>query len=176
MYPMKMKVIIAQSCLTLCNPWTTLPVSSVHGILQARILEWVAISFSRGTSWPRDQTQVCCIAGTSFTISVTKKAPIYSIVSLNYELFGEIFYVYNLYMEVTHFNTCFNGYYAKDSAGKKSTCNVGELGSIPELGSPGEGNGYPLQYSCLENPMDCIVHGVAKSGTHLGDFRFFMQK
>ena len=44
------------------------------------------------------------------------------------------------------------------SAGKKSVCNVGDLGSIPGLGrSPGEGNGYPLQYSRLENSMDCIV-------------------
>ena len=45
-----------------------------------------------------------------------------------------------------------------DSAGKESTCNVGDLGSIPGLGrSPGEGKGYPLQYSGLENSMDCIV-------------------
>ena len=45
------------------------------------------------------------------------------------------------------------------SAGKESTCNGGNLGSIPELGrSPGEGNSYPLQYSGLENSMDCIVH------------------
>ena len=50
------------------------------------------------------------------------------------------------------------------SAGKESTCNVGDLGSIPGLGrSPGEGDGYPLQYSVLENSMDCVVHGVAKS-------------
>ena len=50
------------------------------------------------------------------------------------------------------------------SAGKKSACNVGDPGSIPELGRcPGEGNGYPLQYSGLENSMDCIVHGFAKS-------------
>ena len=49
------------------------------------------------------------------------------------------------------------------SAGNESTCNVGDLGSIPGLGrSPGEGNGYPLQYSGLENFRDCIVHGVAK--------------
>ena len=52
------------------------------------------------------------------------------------------------------------------SAGKKSACNAGDLGSIPGLGrSPGEGNGYPLQYSGLENSMDCIVHGVTKSQT-----------
>ena len=59
------------------------------------------------------------------------------------------------------------------SAGKEFTCNVGDLGSIPELGrSPGEGKGYPLQYSGLENYMDCTVHGVAKSQTELSDFHF----
>ena len=59
-----MKVKIAQSCLTLCDPmdWG-LPGSSVHGILQARILEWVAVPFSRGSSQPRDQTQVSHITG-----------------------------------------------------------------------------------------------------------------
>ena len=56
------------------------------------------------------------------------------------------------------------------SDGKESGCNAGDLGSIPGLGrSPGEGNGNPLQYSCLENPMDrawwATAHGVAKSGT-----------
>ena len=50
------------------------------------------------------------------------------------------------------------------SAGKEYTCNLGDLGLIPRLGrSPGKGNGYPLQYSGLENSMDCIVHGVAES-------------
>ena len=52
------------------------------------------------------------------------------------------------------------------SAGKKSTCSVGDLGSTPGLGrAPGEGKGYVLQYSGLQNAMDCIVHGVAKSQT-----------
>ena len=51
------------------------------------------------------------------------------------------------------------------STGKESTCNVGDLGSIPGMGrSPGEENGYPLQYFGLESSMDCIVHGVAKMG------------
>ena len=51
-------------------------------------------------------------------------------------------------------------------AGKEPTCNAGDLGSTPGLGrSPGEGKGYPLQYSDLENSMDCIVHGVAESDT-----------
>ena len=50
---------------------------------------------------------------------------------------------------------------------------MGDLGSIPGLGrSPGEGKGYPLQYSGLENSMDCIVHGVAKSQIQLSDFHF----
>ena len=59
------------------------------------------------------------------------------------------------------------------SAGKESACSVGDLGSIPGLGrSPGEENGYPLQYSDLENSMDCRVHGVAKSWTRLSDLHF----
>ena len=54
------------------------------------------------------------------------------------------------------------------SAGKESACNVGDLGPIPGLGrSPGEGKGYAFQYSGLENSMDCIVQGVAKSWTQL---------
>ena len=64
------------------------------------------------------------------------------------------------------------------SNGKASVYNVGDLGSIPGLGrSPGEGNDNPLQYSCLENPMEggawsASVHGVTKSGTRLSDFTF----
>ena len=57
------------------------------------------------------------------------------------------------------------------SAGKESTCNAGDLGLIPGWGrSSGEGKGYPLQYSGLENSMDCIVHGVTKSRTQLSNF------
>ena len=55
-----------------CSP----PGSSVHGILQARVLESVAISFSRGSSWPRDQTQVSCVAGRFFTIWAAREAPV----------------------------------------------------------------------------------------------------
>ena len=82
-----------------CDPMDcSLPGFSVHAILQARILEWVASSDS--------------------------------------------------------------------SDGQESACNAGGLGLIPKLGkSPGEGEGYPLQYSGLENSMDCTVHGVAKSRT-----------
>ena len=56
-----MKVLVAQLCLTLCNPMDcSLPGSSVYGISQARILEWVAIPFSRGSSWPMDWTRFSC--------------------------------------------------------------------------------------------------------------------
>ena len=59
---------MAQSCLTLCDPMDCSPPgSSVQGIFQARILEWVAFPFSRGSSQPRDQTQVSCIVGGFFT-------------------------------------------------------------------------------------------------------------
>ena len=109
----------------------SLPGSSVPGILQARILEWVAISFSRGSSRPRDQTQVSRNGGRCFNLWATREA--------------------------------------------KSACNSGDLSSIPGSGrSPGEGNSYPLQYSCLESSMDrgacwATVHEVANSWTWLSD-------
>ena len=59
------------------------------------------------------------------------------------------------------------------STGKESACNAGDLGSIPGLGqSPGEGKGYPLQYSGLENSVDYIVHGVTKSQTQMRNLHF----
>ena len=70
----KVKAKVTQSCLTLCDPIDhNLPGSSVHGILQARILEWVAVPFSRGYSQLRDQAQVSCIAGRFFTIWTIQK-------------------------------------------------------------------------------------------------------
>ena len=63
------KVKVAQSCPTLCDPMD----STVPGILQARILEWVAFPSSRGSSQPRDQTQVSCIAGAFFTAELLGK-------------------------------------------------------------------------------------------------------
>ena len=61
------------------------------------------------------------------------------------------------------------------SAGLESAYNVGDLGSIPGLRrSPGEGKVYPLQYSSLENSLDCVVHGVTKSQTQLSDFQFHL--
>ena len=74
------------------------------------------------------------------------------------------------------FSNC-NGF-PGGSDGKESTCNAGDLASIPESGRPpGEGNGKPLQYSCLENSMDrgawrATVHGVTKRWTQLSDYHF----
>ena len=63
-----LKVKVTQSCLTLCDPMDcSLPGFSLHGILQAKILEWGAVPFSRGSSQPRNQTRVSCIAGAFFT-------------------------------------------------------------------------------------------------------------
>ena len=65
----KEKVKIAQLCLTLCDPMDcSLSGSSIHGIFQARVLEWIAISFSRGSSRPRNRTRVSRIAGRRFTV------------------------------------------------------------------------------------------------------------
>ena len=67
---------IAQLCLTLCNPMDySLPGSSVHGILQARILEWVAMHCSRESAWLRDWTKSPALAGRFFTTSATWEAP-----------------------------------------------------------------------------------------------------
>ena len=72
----KVKVKVAQSCPTLCNPMDY----TVHGILQARTLEWVAFPFSRGSSKPRDRTQVSHIAGGFFTRRATREAQINTLV------------------------------------------------------------------------------------------------
>ena len=97
-----------QLCLTLCDPMDQSPSgSSVHGVLQARILEWVTVPSSRGSSRARARTRVSyisCIAGGFFTTSATWEAWV-----------GEYVHLYD-------------------------EC--------------GEGNGTPLQYSCLDNPMD----------------------
>ena len=77
------KVLVTQLCLTLCNHMDCSPSgSSVHRILQERILEWVAIPFSRGSSQPRDRTWFSCIIGRFFTVWVTREIDkLYQIVS-----------------------------------------------------------------------------------------------
>ena len=71
----KVKVLGVQSCLTFCHPMDCSPPgSSVHGIFQARILEWVAMPSSRGSSKPRDRTRVSSTAGRLFTVLATREA------------------------------------------------------------------------------------------------------
>ena len=149
--------LVAQSCVTLCNPMNCSPWgSSIHEILQARILEWIAIPFSRGSSWPRDCTQVSCIAGRFFTICVTEKAHA------------------NSKLLIYPFLPLLLGF-PGDSGLKTLPANAGDMGLSLGLGrSSGEGNGHPLQYSCLENSVDrgawwATVHGVAKRQTQLND-------
>ena len=75
--------------------------------------------------------------------------------------------------EHTYMQQCYYLLFPGGLAGKESACNAGDLGSIPGLGrSPGEGNGYPLQYFSWKNSLHCIVHGVEKSRTWLSDFHF----
>ena len=152
---MKVKVKV-KSCLTLCDPMDcSLSGSSIRGILQARILEWVAISFSRGSSQPRDWTRVSLIAGRCFTIWTAREAPssrerhTYVQKSIPKILFG----------------------HAGGSSGKESACQCKKLKRYEfDLREDclKEKNGNPLQYSCLKNPMDrgawwATVHGVSQS-------------
>ena len=75
MLPMKKWSEVAQSCHTLCDPMDySLPGSSVHGIFQEIVLDWIAIPFSRGSSQPRDQTHVSCIVDRRFTIWATRES------------------------------------------------------------------------------------------------------
>ena len=78
-------VCVSESCPTPCNPMDScLPDSSVHGILQAGILEWVAILFSRRSSWPRDCTWGSCLAGRFFTVKPPGKSYMYTCVHVSH--------------------------------------------------------------------------------------------
>ena len=80
-YLVQVKMLVTQSCPTFCNPMDCSPPGfSVHGILQAKILEWVAISFSRESFQSSDQIQVSCIAGGFFTIWATREDPVYYLI------------------------------------------------------------------------------------------------
>ena len=118
------EVKVTQLCLTLCDPMDY----TVLGILQARILVWVAFPFSRVSSQPRDQTRSSALQADSLPTELSGKPQLFMRFSISSSLFGE-------------------------------------------------GNGTPLQSSCLENPMDgeawwAAVHGVAKSQVRLSDFTF----
>ena len=184
------------------------PGSSVHAISQARILAWVAVSFSRGSSPPRDGTDVSFIGRWILYHRATWEA------QSAWQLTGNVLEMNqrrkkgskgrrgergrkdnHSYSFLTFGNfsgelgnrerkvgklwttlcICILGF-PGDSGGKASAHSAGDQGSIPGWGrSPGEGNSNPLQYPCLENPMEAgawqaIVHEVANSRTRLSDF------
>ena len=191
-------MLVTQSCLTLCDPmdWSP-PGSSVHEIFQARVLEWVAISFSKGSSQPRDWTQVPCTASRFFIDLATREAPTANNQKLinNIGQFRHILYVvYIVYCVPTVIyrkedvvkkiirkikyiystTPSFSGFSGGTS--QNLPANAGDIrdaGSVPGSGrSPGGGHSNPLQYSCLENPMDrgawrATVHRVAQSQIRL---------
>ena len=140
---------VPQSCLTILQPHG---LYIVHGILQARILEWVDFPFSRGSSQPRDPTQIGShIAGNSLPAEPQGKPKNTGLGSLS--LLQWIFPTQESNWGLPYCRQIL--YQSGKPDGKESTCNEGDLGSIPGSGrSPGEGNGNPLQYSCLENSMD----------------------
>ena len=97
------KVKVAQSCLTLCDPMDYI----VHGILSARILEWVAFPFSRGSSQPRNRTQVSCIAGRLFSSWATKETT-WELIKYVVEIQVQVIIVYCLNIHL-HSNVSFLG-------------------------------------------------------------------
>ena len=159
--------LVDQSCLALWDPMDySSPGPCAHGIFQARILEWVAISSSRGSSQPRDWTFVSCIAGGFFTCWALREAW-YTHISKHHTL-----NIYNFCLSVIPQYLAFQVLVVKNP--RASTGGGREQGLIPGWGrSPGEGNGNSLchsWYSCLENLMDrgawrATVHGVTKSQT-----------
>ena len=132
------------------------PGSFIHGILQIRILEWVARPSSRGSSQPRDQTHssyVSCIGIWSFYHEHHLGNPLKKIFTIKIDL-------------------CFKIGFPGGSVVKNPLANAGVMGSIPWWGRyPRGGSGNSLQYSCLENPRDrgvwqVTAHSITKSQTH----------
>ena len=192
LFPLKVKVLVSQLCPTLGDPMDcSLPGSSVHGILQARIQEWVAIPFSRGSSQCRNWTQFSCIVSRFLTIWATREAlhvtggtvkDVHAFVCTSLAAQWQRIHlqcrrlrfdswVRKIPWRRGRLPTPVFSSFPGGSDGKESACNVGDWGSIPGLGrSPGEGNGNPLLYSWLENSTDreawqATVHGVTNSQT-----------
>ena len=172
-----MKVLVAQLCPTLRDAMDrSLPGPSVPGLLQARILEWVDISFSSVSSWPRDRTEVSYIAGEFFIIWATREIHGYCILDFKSRYWVRIVMCPFIYVDPNNNHDMYSFWYfvviewsaeimlLHDTLpsqgnsvlnGNVFACNVGELDSIPGSGtSTGDGNGDPFQYPCQENPMD----------------------
>ena len=172
--------VVSDSCDPVdCSP----PGSSLRGVSQAGILGWVAISSSSGSSRARDQTPVSDISGGFFTSEPPGKPillhmpTLFVLYSFLIQAITEYWVAFPVLYSRSLWGTCFIcssvsvlipnlPVYSSLPLYQASlwwlrqwriACNVGDLGSIPGLGRyPGEGKGYPLQYSDLENSMDCV--------------------
>ena len=141
-----------------CSPLDT----SVHGISQARILKWVTILFSRGSSQPRDRTPVSCLPflhwQADFFLSLEPPGHTHTWVDV-------ILFHISETLRTGLINHCPIQGFSAGSDSKESACNAADLGSIPGWGrSPRKGNSNPLQYSCLENPTEAL-RGEIYTGT-----------
>ena len=175
---------IAQSWPTLRDPMDcSLPGSSVHGIFQVGVLEWVAIAFSMERCYkPVTEEDNFHLGFWSCIIIIQWESPEAS----SYALWlwpptsGHSWSALSWSHRIVTAGHFYRMGFAGGSDGQESACSAGHLCSLPGTGrSPGEGNGNPLQYSCLENLKDkgawsATVHGVAKSWTWLSDFSFFL--
>ena len=153
---------VAQSCPTLSNPMAcSLQGSSVCGIFQERVLEWGAITVPANLVTEENNK------GSGYNLHIPR------LLFYRHPFKFRVVLLLHIEYEGLHIE------YLKDvpggSDGKESACSAGDLYSISGSGrSPGEGNGYPLQYSCLENFMtigawEATVHGATKSQTQLSD-------
>ena len=185
------------TCLTLCNPMDyNLPGFSVHGILQARILEWAAMPSSRGSSRPRDRTHVFYVSCIGRRVLYDQHHRLYYVLShvllfcnagnssppgssvhgiFQARMLKWIAYTYT-YVYIykrTHVYGCIWGTREWCLSWYRTRLQCGRSGFHPWVGKdPGEGQGYTFHYSGLENSMDRVAHGVSKSQTWLSDFRF----
>ena len=185
---------VTQSCPTLGNPMDCSPPgSSIHGIFQARVLEWVAISFSRRSSLPRDWTWVSCIVSRCFTIwatrEVTKWINLLKWIKLIYnhsDFFTHTNKLLALFCLIKDFDQLYISWRRQwhptpallpgKSHGRRSLVSCRPWGREESdtteqlhfhfsLSCIGEGNGNPLQCSCLENPRDGGLWGRTESDT-----------
>ena len=143
----------------------SLPDSSVHGILQARILEWVATSFSREPSQPRDWTHVSCVSCIASRLyHLTHQGS--PNLRINWSKIQARYILSWSPDTVSPLNPCvWHPWFQPAMCGLASMVYQSHEYRGPAV-LDGEGNGTPLQYSCLENPMDggawwAAVHGVA---------------
>ena len=156
-----------QLCLTLCSP----PGSTVPGILQARTLEWVSLSFSNAWKWKVKVKSLIHVRLLAIPWTAAYQVP--PSMGFSRQQYWSRVPLPSPLLRVME-DKCMLGFHGC-SDGKESACNAGDSGSISGSGrSLGEGNGNPLQYSCLENSMDrgawqAPVHGITKSRTRLSD-------